>query len=99
MPSYLVAQVSVDDPEAYQRYTALSGPLIQRFGGKFVVRGGDTLTLEGPSYEKRLVIVEFESHAQLKAFYDSPEYQEARKLREICSEAQFIAVETEWAEV
>ena len=90
---YLVVQATVTDPDQYARYTQRSPDLIARYGGRFLARGGRTETLEGPPGRGRVVIIEFPSFEQARAFYHSPEYQEARKLREHAGEAQFVLVE------
>ncbi len=92
MAGYIIARVNVTDPEKYQDYTAVSPGLIAKYGGRFIVRGGETATLEGPEETNRIVVVEFESFEQAKAMYESVEYQAAIKLRAGAATAQFIAV-------
>jgi uncharacterized protein (DUF1330 family) len=92
MAGYLIARVDVTDPEKYQDYTAVTPGLIAKYGGRFIVRGGETVTLEGPQETGRVVVIEFDSLEQAKAFYDSEEYQAAIKLRAGAATAQFIVV-------
>ncbi len=92
MAGYLIARVTVTDPEKYRDYTAVSPGLIAKYGGRFIVRGGETVTLEGPEATERIVVVEFESLEQAKAMYRSDEYQAAIKLRAGAATAQFVAV-------
>jgi uncharacterized protein (DUF1330 family) len=92
MAGYIIARVKVTDPEKYQDYTAVSPGLIAKYGGRFIVRGGETATLEGPEETGRIVVVEFDSLEQAKAMYQSEEYQAAIKLRAGAATAQFIAV-------
>jgi uncharacterized protein (DUF1330 family) len=92
MSAYLVCWVEVRDPEAYAKYAAKTPSVIARHGGRFLVRGGDIQTLEGAPFGGRLVIVEFPNAAAVSAFYDSPEYQAARAIREPVSTARlFVA--------
>lgn len=93
MSAYLIARVTVNDPEEYKKYTAVTPALVAAFGGKFIVRGGDKITLEGPEETQRVVIIEFESMERAQEFYNSPEYQEALKIRQSASTAQFIIVD------
>ncbi len=93
MPAYLVARIRVTDPEKYRDYMALSPAAIEKHGGRFLARGGEVVTLEGEPEERRVVIVEFPSLEAARAFYDSPEYREARAAREGAAEAQFFVVE------
>ncbi len=93
MPAYLIARVHVTDWERYRQYTQATPAAIEKFGGRFIVRGGETVTLEGEPETGRLVIIEFPSIAQAKAFYHSEEYSRAKKLREGAATGQFLAVE------
>lgn len=93
MAAYLIARISVTDVEQYKKYMAVSPGCIEKYGGKFIARGGETITLEGPVEANRVVIVEFEDMQTAKEFYASPEYQEAIKLRQNAASAQFIVVE------
>jgi uncharacterized protein (DUF1330 family) len=93
MPAYIIARVEVTDPSRYQEYTRLTPGAIARFGGKFIVRGGKTVTLEGESESRRMVVIEFPSMEQAQGFYDSPEYRAAREVRKGAANAQFLAVD------
>ncbi len=93
MPAYMIAQVTVTDPDQYKKYTAGTPALIERFGGRFLVRGGAVETLEGPSFDKRLVIVEWPDTQAAQAMFNSPEYQALIAIRQQGSEAQFILVD------
>ncbi len=93
MSAYLVARVNVTNPEKYKNYTTLSPAAIAAFGGKFLVRGGETETLEGQEETNRMVIVEFESLDKARAFYHSEQYTAARREREGAADGQFIIVE------
>ena len=79
--------------ELYREYTRATPAAIEKFGGRFVVRGGETITLEGPQETGRLVIIEFPSLDNAKAFYHSEEYSRAKKLREGAATGQFLAIE------
>ncbi|MCZ6858769.1 MAG: DUF1330 domain-containing protein [Alphaproteobacteria bacterium] len=92
MAGYIIARVNVTDPEKYQDYTAVTPGLIAKHGGRFIVRGGETATLEGPEETGRIVVIEFDSLEQAKAMYESAEYQAAIKLRAGAATAQFLAV-------
>lgn len=91
--AYIVVQVDVTNPQQYAEYTKLSPGIIAKFGGRFVARGGRTVTLEGPPGRSRVVVVEFPSFERAQDFYNSSEYQTAKKLREGAADAQFILVE------
>ena len=93
MPAYLIARVDVTDWDRYREYTKATPSAIAKFGGKFIVRGGEIVTFEGPQETRRLVILEFPTLDRAKEFYHSAEYSEVRKLREGAATGQFIAVE------
>jgi len=93
MTAYLIARVQVTDWERYREYMKATPAIIQKFGGRFVSRGGEMITLEGPPETGRVVIIEFPSLDQAKAFYHSEEYSLAKKLREGAATGQFLAIE------
>ena len=93
MTAYLIAKINVTDMEQYKKYMAVSPDLIKKFGGRFIARGGEMVTLEGPEETQRVVLIEFPSLERVKAFYNSAGYQEAKKLRQGAASAQFIVIE------
>jgi len=93
MPSYLLIRVTVTDPERYRQYMAVTPGILAQYGGRFIARGGKSVTLEGPEETRRLALVEFPSLEAAKAFYASPEYQAAKALRDGACEAEFIALD------
>lgn len=90
---YIIAQVDVTNPQQYGEYAKLSPGLIAKFGGRFLARAGRTVTLEGTPARSRVVIIEYPSFDRAQAFFTSPEYQQAKKLRDGAANAQFILVE------
>ncbi len=93
MSVFMIVQVAIDDPDDYQNYTRLSGPLIKKYGGNILVRGGNVETLEGDQCTDRIVVVEFPNAEAVRSFYHSEEYQQASLIRRRCSNAQFIIVD------
>lgn len=94
MPAYIVVDVSIHDPETYERYKALVPPSLAQYGGKFLVRGAKTTTLEGSWKPQRFVIVEFPSGDAARAWWGSPEYAEAKALRQASSHTEMLLVES-----
>lgn len=78
---YAVAEIAVTDTEAYKLYVAAVGPLVEKFGGVYIVRGGETVAKEGDAPNGRIVIIEFPSLAAARGFYESPEYQAILPMR------------------
>ncbi len=93
MPAYLIARIEVTDWSRYKEYTNQTPGVIARYGGKFIVRGGQVLSLEGPPENGRVVVIEFPSLEQAQVFYSSPEYKKVKALRAGAATGQFIAVE------
>ena len=89
----MVVQADVTNPTQYQEYAKLTPAIVAQFGGKYLARGGRTATLEGPPAKSRVVVLEFPSFERAEAFYNSPEYVAARKVREGAALAQFVVVE------
>jgi uncharacterized protein (DUF1330 family) len=92
MAAYLIAEVDVTDTKAYEGYRPLAAASIARHGGKYVVRGGRTEALEG-GQPQRVVVLEFPTMDAARTFYNSPDYREARKIREAASRSRVFLVE------
>jgi uncharacterized protein (DUF1330 family) len=93
MAAYVIANIDVTDPEGYEKYRQLTPPTIEKYGGKFLVRGGKVETVEGKWTIKRLIVLEFENLEQAKRWYESPEYTEAKKVRHETAKTNIIIVE------
>ena len=93
MPAYVVAQIEVTDPEKYEDYRKLAPAVIEKFGGRFLVRGGEMDTLEGEQPFPRMVVLEFPSLDTIRQFYASPEYQHAKAARDGAARMVFTALE------
>lgn len=89
---YIIARVTVDDPDAYALYAKGAFGAMQTYGARILARGGKAEALEGPS-RPRNVILEFESYEKAKAYFTSPEYQAARQHRVNGSAGEFVLVE------
>ncbi|MEO6271442.1 MAG: DUF1330 domain-containing protein [Lautropia sp.] len=81
MSAYVIAEVKVSDPARYDAYRALSPGAIAAAGGRFLVRGGAVEVFEGNWQPGRVVVLEFDTMAAAKAFYDSALYRQARDAR------------------
>jgi uncharacterized protein (DUF1330 family) len=93
MPAYIIANMTVTKPEAYEGYRALAAPAVAKHGGRFLVRGGKNEVLEGAFPASRVVVVEFETYEKARAFYDSPEYRAAREKRIGAADFNMLVVE------
>ena len=81
MAAYVIAHLEITDPEPFGQYREQVPALIEKHGGRYLIRGGTAETLEGAWPVPRLVVIEFESGEAAKRFYNSPEYQAILPLR------------------
>ena len=93
MPAYVIVETDIHDPEQYEQYKAASPAAVAGGGGRFVVRGGELAVLEGDWEPMRLVVLEFEDLEAVKRWYESPEYQAAKKLRDCAADLRMVAVQ------
>tara|TARA_Y100000590_G_scaffold205002_1_gene232563 strand:+ start:5273 stop:5560 length:288 start_codon:yes stop_codon:yes gene_type:complete len=92
MKAYWMVRCNVKDAQVYGEYIQLAGPAIEKHGGRYLVRGGEQLEVEGEGYE-RTVLVEFNSFEQAKACYQSEEYQAAYKVQKEAADRLVVIVE------
>ena len=90
--AYWIARVDVADPDAYKKYVEAAVPVFERFGAKFLARGGKTEILAGQG-RARNVLIEFASMQDAHDCWHSPEYAAARAFREKAATGEFILVE------
>ena len=93
MPAYVIAHIDVKDPVRYEDYKKMSPVSIQKFGGRFIARGGHTDVLEGTWQPKRLVLLEFPSVEVAKQWWASEDYRPAKELRQATSVGDMIVLE------
>ncbi len=92
-PAYLVAHIEVHDPVAFEEYRTRVVPVIEAFGGRYLVRGGTLQTVEGAEQHRRLVILEFPSMDAARGFYQSAEYAPVLQRRLDSAASDVILVE------
>jgi uncharacterized protein (DUF1330 family) len=93
MSAYVIAEIEITDPAAYEDYRKQVPGVIAKYGGKYVVRGGKVESLEGSWSPKRIAVVEFPSMEQALKFYRSPEYAPLVEIRQKASKGKLIIVE------
>ncbi|TFY98561.1 DUF1330 domain-containing protein [Ramlibacter rhizophilus] len=93
MPAYVINDMEVLDPALLDEYKKLSPPTVAQYGGRFLARGGRTEVLEGSWTPRRLVILEFPSIEQARAWAESPEYAPAKALRQRAARSNIVVVE------
>ena len=90
---YWIGRVDVHNEEGYKPYMAANPAIFQKFGGKFIVRGGKTRTLEGGWKPSRMVVLEFPSYEKAEEFYDSEHYKPLLEMRLKAGKSKAIIVD------
>jgi uncharacterized protein (DUF1330 family) len=93
MPAYLIVDVNVTDKDTYETYSTQVPPLIHQYGGRYLVRGGKTETIEGDWQPSRMVVLEFDDAAAAKRFYNSKEYQAIIEFRHRAASTRMVLAE------
>jgi uncharacterized protein (DUF1330 family) len=93
MAAYVIVDVVVEDRETYETYKASVGPSLEKYGARFLARGGHAENLEGDWRPERIVVLEFDSVERAKAWWASEEYREPKALRQSASTTRMIVVE------
>jgi uncharacterized protein (DUF1330 family) len=92
LPAYVIANVNIEDPVRYEDYKRMVPATLTPFGGRFIARGGEVDVLEGSWRPERLVILEFPSVEHARRWWNSPEYAEARALRQATSTGTLLVL-------
>ncbi|MFK8013870.1 MAG: DUF1330 domain-containing protein [Gammaproteobacteria bacterium] len=95
MSAYLIIRCVIHDREKFMRYAQRTAGLVEKFGGQYVVRGGDAETLEGDFGEGVLVVSKWESREAAERFWNSDDYREAKALRQDNASADVVLVSGE----
>jgi uncharacterized protein (DUF1330 family) len=91
--AYVIAEINVTDPDAYKSYVAAVAPVVAHFGGTYLVRGGQTISIEGAPPSGRVVVIEFDSLAAAKTFEDSADYAAVSPIRHKAAQSRVFLVE------
>jgi uncharacterized protein (DUF1330 family) len=93
MPAYVIVEIDVTDPAAYEEYKAKCPPTIEAHGGKYIARGGQAETLEGNWVPKRVVVLQFPSVEAAKTWHASADYGPVKAIRDRTARSRMIVVE------
>ena len=91
--AYVIGEVNVTDMDTYKTYAAKTSPIVAKFGGIYIARGGASVPVEGAAPAGRIVVIEFPSLAAAKAFEASAEYLKVAPIRQRSSTGRFFIVE------
>jgi uncharacterized protein (DUF1330 family) len=94
MAAYLIVDLDVHDPSAFEQYKAAVPALISKHGGEYLVRGGALEVIEGNWQPKRLVLLRFPDRRSAKAFLDDPDYQPLAVLRQRVAPSNMVMVDS-----
>lgn len=90
MPAFVIVEIKIHDQDLYRSYTLLTPETIASYGGEFVVRGGETITLEGDWQPERLVVLKFPSVEIAQEWWNSEAYDEPKKIRQKAATTKMI---------
>jgi uncharacterized protein (DUF1330 family) len=93
MSAYVIVEIDVFDSMGFEDYKRQVVPIVEKYGGKYIVAGGTLETLEGDWHPKRIVILEFPSVDRAKEWFNCEEYREPRKIRYRTAKTKMILVE------
>jgi uncharacterized protein (DUF1330 family) len=89
---YIIGHVAVNDPEAYKEYIERNTPILAGYGARYIVRGGQSETVEGATPDRHIVI-EFDDYETAKRAYQDPDYQEVAEIRRRTATSTILLVE------
>ena len=92
MAAYVVVSIEIHDPVQYEEYRRIAPPSIALYGGRYLVRGGALGLLEGEWMPQRLVVLEFPTVEQARAWWGSPEYAPAKAIRQASAHTDMVVV-------
>ena len=93
MTAYVIADITVTNPDGYAPYRAIAAKTVADYGGRFIARGGTVESREGDWNPGRIVIIEFPSVEAARRWWDSPEYQKPKALRRANSKGRLLLLE------
>lgn len=93
MTAYIIVDIDVHDEEKYMNYVKQAPAFIARYGGEYLIRGGNVQAFEGDWCPTRFVVVRFESKERAKAFLDDPDYQAIAEIRKSTTTSKLIIAE------
>jgi uncharacterized protein (DUF1330 family) len=93
MSAFAVIEIKINDPEMYAQYRDKVKPIVEKYSGKYIIRGGKVTSFFGEWDPERIVVIEFPSTRHLKCCFSCPEYKEIAPLRENSTISKLIMIE------
>ena len=94
MTVYVIIDIKILDPRIYAEYVRRVPPIVKKFGGRYLARGGEITTVEGIWHPERVIILEFDSAEKVKEWFTSAEYNEVASLRQNSTITNAIMIES-----
>ncbi len=92
MAAYVIAEIRIKDPEKYEEYRLKVPATLEKYGGRYLVRGGEARLLEGDEQPNRLAVLEFESAERALEWYESEDYRPLLAIRQAATESRLVLV-------
>ncbi|MDE0712960.1 MAG: DUF1330 domain-containing protein [Rhodospirillales bacterium] len=93
MACYVIADMNITNPEQFAEFIEVTPATVQRYGGKYLIRGGSFAVAQGDWTPGRLVVIEFAGVGQARAWFDSPEFERPKEIQARSSNSNFVFVE------
>jgi uncharacterized protein (DUF1330 family) len=93
MAAYVLLNIEVTDPVRFAEYAKAASVTVEQYGGKYLVRGGRSEALEGSMDPKRVVVLEFPTYERARAWWDSSEYDQPKRIRQAAARADALIVD------
>jgi uncharacterized protein (DUF1330 family) len=93
MAAYVVVDIEITDPAAFQRYVSVAGPIMAKYGGRVVAAGPPVATLEGSWHPKGVTLIEFPSVEHARRWHGAPEYQAPLQLRQSAAKSRMVLLD------
>jgi uncharacterized protein (DUF1330 family) len=93
MPAYVIVEIDIVDPVGFEEYRKRVGPIVEKYGGKYIAVSDRVETLEGDWKPKRIVVLQFESMERAKEWFNCEEYREPGEIRHRTAKTKMILVE------
>jgi uncharacterized protein (DUF1330 family) len=93
VPAYQIGNLTVEDPEGFAEYSTRASEMVERYGGRYLARGGAVEVLEGGWTPNRVVLIEWESVEHARRWYESDEYKAIADIRRRCAKTDLVLVE------
>jgi uncharacterized protein (DUF1330 family) len=93
MSAYIIVEIEVKDEERYAEYRRQVPPLVAKYGGKYLARGGRMATLEGGPPAKRVVVLEFPTYERAMEWWTAEDYKALKEIRLATTESRMILIE------